>query len=121
MVHGADGTDEVSLTGKTQIIELRNGKMRRFTLVPKDFGLPRASLKDLKGGTADENAEILKGILSGEKNPVRNFCVINAAAALVVSGKASMAEEGVELAQDSLDSGRASQALEKLITLSNSS
>jgi anthranilate phosphoribosyltransferase len=119
VVHGADGLDEISLSGDTMVAEVRNAQIRRFTLTPEDFGVPRSALETLRGGTAAENAALLRGILSGERNPLRDVTVINAAAALVVSGIATDWLHGARLAANSISSGAAKNKLADLVALTN--
>ncbi len=119
VVHGADGLDEISNTGESRLSEVREGVVRTFTLKPEDFGLPRASIADLRGGDREQNAEIIKGILAGEDGPKRDIVLMNAAAALVAGGKAPDLKEGVALAAHSIDSRAAQATLERLVTLSH--
>jgi anthranilate phosphoribosyltransferase len=114
VVAGEDGLDELTLTGKTQVAHLRDGKIQRYTVSPQDAGLEKAPLETLKGGDAKENAAILKAIFSGERGPKRDAVLLNSAAALVVSGKASDLRDGVRLAAKSLDEGSALAVLERL-------
>ncbi|GGC69553.1 anthranilate phosphoribosyltransferase [Chelatococcus reniformis] len=118
-VHGSDGLDEITTTGPTQVVALDNGSISRFTITPEDIGLARARLDDLKGGDPEHNALALKRVLDGEKGPYRDIVVINAAAALVVAGRASSLPEGAGLAAAALDNGAAFTTLYKLISLSN--
>jgi anthranilate phosphoribosyltransferase len=104
VVHGEGGLDEVSLSGETQVAEVKNGKVRRYTLTPEDFGVMRAPLAALRGGTPEVNAEIIRRILSGEPGPRRDIVIINAAAALVAAGVARDFREGAELATRAIDS-----------------
>jgi anthranilate phosphoribosyltransferase len=119
LVHGADGLDEVTLTGPTAVTALTNGNIHSFEIVPEDAGLPRATLADLKGGDAAHNAAALSAVLNGAKNPYRNIAVFNAAAALVVAEKAANLAEGAKLAAAALDEGRAADVLAKLVKVSN--
>jgi anthranilate phosphoribosyltransferase len=119
VVHG-DGMDEITTTGITQVAALENGTVRTFELTPADFGLPVATLEQLKGGDAAVNAKALSGVLDGDKNPYRDIALANAAASLIVAGKAKTLTEGMEIAARSLDSGAAKAALERLIAVSNS-
>jgi len=96
------------------------GTIKKYAVSPDDFGLPKASLDSLKGGTADQNAALVRSILSGAKGPQRDVVLMNAAAALVAGDKAKTMKQGMELAQKSLDSGQALARLEQLIKLSNS-
>jgi anthranilate phosphoribosyltransferase len=119
LVHGSDGLDEVTTTGATKVTALEDGQIRSFEITPEDAGLTRASLADLKGGDADFNATALRAVLDGAKNAYRDIAVINAAAALIVAGKAKDLKEGAGLAQNALDSGAARDALAALIAASN--
>jgi anthranilate phosphoribosyltransferase len=115
VVHGADGLDEISLSGETYVAEVRSGQVRSYTVAPEDFGLPRAPLEALRGGDAAENARIIRGILSGEPGPRRDVVLANAAAALLAVELAGDLREGVRLAVASIDSGAAQAKLETLI------
>jgi len=118
VVHGADGLDEISNTGPSHISEVHEGVVRSSTVRPEDFGLPRASIQDLRGGDRAENAEIIRQVLAGEAGPRRDIVLMNAAAALVVGGKARDFKEGVALAAQSIDSGAAAAKLAGLVALS---
>jgi anthranilate phosphoribosyltransferase len=118
VVHGDDGLDEISNTGPSHISEVREGVVRSSTVRPEDFGLPRSSLQDLRGGDREENAEIVRHVLAAEAGPRRDIVLMNAAAALVVGGKAHDFKEGVALAAQSVDSGAAAAKLAGLIALS---
>ena len=118
VVHGADGLDEISNTGETHIAEAREGAVRTFTVGPEDFGVPRATIADLRGGDREENARIIRELLGGQKGPKRDIVLMNAAATLVAGGKARDFKEGVALAAQSIDSGAARARLEALIELS---
>ena len=118
VVHGADGLDEISNTGESQISEVREGRVRSFTVQPEDFGLPRAAIADLRGGDREENAQIIRDILSGRDGSKRDIVLMNAAAALVIGGKARDLKEGVAQAADSIDSGAARRKLAALVDLS---
>ncbi len=115
VVHGEDGLDEISTTGHTQIAELREGDIRCYRVAPEDFGLKRATLADLKGGSAADNAEIIRRILNGEAGPKRDIVVLNAGAAIAAGGKAADIAEGVKAAEASIASGAARQRLERLV------
>jgi anthranilate phosphoribosyltransferase len=118
VVHGADGLDEISNTGESFISEVREGVVRSYTVRPEDFGIPRASIRELQGGDREENAQIIRRILQGEGGPKRDIVLMNAAAALVVGGKAKDLKEGVAMASHSIDSGSAQAKLEALVALS---
>ncbi len=119
VVHGSDGLDEVTLTGPTFVAALENGKIRSFEITPEDAGLPRADAAALKGGDASVNAEALRGVLAGKPSAYRDVALFNAAAALVVAGKAKDLKDGVAQGKQALDSGAAAQRLQKLIAVSN--
>ena len=120
VVHGSDGLDEITLTGPTQVSELRDGQVSTRQIHPGDFGLQTVSAEALKGGDADYNARILRGVLDGEEGPQRDVVLLNAAAAVVVGGLAEDITAGLEVARESIDSGKARQALDRLIEVSNS-
>jgi anthranilate phosphoribosyltransferase len=119
IVHGADGLDEISTTGPTQVVALDGGKLTHFEITPEDAGLSRAALADLKGGDAAHNAQALTAVLKGAMTPYRDIAVINAAAALVIAGKAANLREGAGLAGAALTSGEAAGVLVKLVEVSN--
>ncbi|MBX9457166.1 MAG: anthranilate phosphoribosyltransferase [Rhizobium sp.] len=118
VVHGS-GLDEITLTGKTDVVALENGTIREFSLAPDDFGLDSCTLDEIRGGDGEHNAAALRAILNGAENAYRNVSVANAAAALVISGKASDIREGVSLARQSIVSGAARAALDRLVAVSN--
>ena len=118
VVHGADGLDEISNTGENRISEVRDGAVSTFVLRPEDFGLPRASMADLRGGDREQNAQIIREILAGDAGPRRDIVLMNAAAALLVGGQGRDLKEGVGLAARSIDSGAARDRLEHLVRLS---
>jgi anthranilate phosphoribosyltransferase len=118
VVHGADGLDEISNTGESTIAEVREGVVRAYAVRPEDFGLPRASIADLRGGDREQNAQIIRGILQGEPGPRRDIVLMNAAAALVAGLRAQDLKDGVGLAAASVDSGQALAKLERLAALS---
>ena len=119
VVHGHDGLDELTTTGATDVAEVKNGEVRVFEVTPADAGLPPAKLSDLKGGDAKTNAAAIRDVLSGGKGPFRDIVLLNAAAALLVGGKAPNLTHGVALAAQSIESGAATRALDKLIAISN--
>ncbi len=114
VVHGAGGLDEVSLAGETMVAEVRNGAVQRFAVTPEEFGVARAPLESIRGGTASENAALIRRILGGEAGPARDVVVVNAAAALVAAGTAADFREAAGLASFVIASGAAG---EKLATL----
>jgi anthranilate phosphoribosyltransferase len=119
-VYGQDGLDEISVSDKTSVCELRDGRLKCYEIAPEDFEMERCSKEDLVGGNPRENAEITLSILNGQKGPKRNAVVLNSAAALYVAGKADSIEDGVRLASEIIDSGRAKKQLEKFIEYTNS-
>ena len=119
VVHGSDGLDEITLTGPTQVSELRDGRVSTRQIDPRDFGLQLAPAEALQGGDAAYNARILREVLDGREGPRRDVVLINAAAAIAVGGRAADTTAGLELARASIDSGRARQALDRLVEVSN--
>jgi len=120
VVHGEDGLDEITVTDKTQVYELKDSRIKSYSISPEDYGLPRASLDSLKGGTVDENAASLRRILAGALGPQRDVVLMNAAAVLLAGEKARTLQEGISLAKEVIDSGHALTKLEQLIKLSQS-
>jgi anthranilate phosphoribosyltransferase len=118
VVHGADGLDEISNTGESHLSEVREGNVRSYTVRPEDFGLPRATIADLRGGDRQQNAQIIRDILGGEAGPRRDIVLMNAAAALVAGARAAELKEGVKLAAQSIDAGAARERLERLVAYS---
>ena len=119
-VYGLDGLDEISLLGKTRINELKDGEIRTYEIAPEDFGLSRCKLEDIKTGTPEENADTIRGVFSGEiTGPRKDAIILNAAGALVVGDKAADFGEGIALAKEIIESGRAQKKLEELIDESN--
>jgi anthranilate phosphoribosyltransferase len=114
VVHGQDGMDELTTTTKSWAASLEDGKVREIEIAPEDVGVKRATLAELKGGDASHNAEAIKGVLRGDKNAFRDIVVLNSAAALMVAGKAKDLHEGAALANQSIDSGKATAALTTL-------
>jgi anthranilate phosphoribosyltransferase len=119
VVHGSDGLDEITLNGPTHVAALEKGNIRTFDVTPDDAGLPRANGADLKGGDAEANAKSLSAVLQGKPSAYRNVALLNAAAALIVAGKAKDLKEGVALGTKSLDSGAAAEKLNRLVAVSN--
>src|SRR5579871_5479135 len=115
VVHGTDGLDEITITGPTKIGEVRGEWVRVYEVTPEQFGLARAPLSAISGGDVQKNAEIIQGILRGEKSPRRDVVLMNAAAALVAAGRADSLAEAVPLAAGSIDSGAARSRLEALV------
>jgi anthranilate phosphoribosyltransferase len=118
VVHGCDGLDEITLTGDTRVCELNNKKIKEYILNPDDFGLQRCALEKLKGGTPEENAEIVKKVLSGEKGPKRDIVLMNATVATIAAGRAETLEDGIKMARESIDSGEAAKKLADLCRVS---
>jgi len=114
VVHGDDGLDELSITAPTQVAEVRDGTVNRFTLTPEECGLTSATMSDLKGGDPVTNAKITRSILEGEPGPKRDIVLLNAGAAICAGGKAETIQEGVKAAAESIDSGAAKAKLEAL-------
>ncbi len=114
IVHGADGTDEVSIAGETHVAELNDGRVTEFSVHPADAGLPAHPLTAILGGTPVENGRALRALLAGEPSPYRDAVLLNAAAALVIAEKAADLREGVARAAESIDSGDARQKAEGL-------
>ncbi|MDA3845838.1 MAG: anthranilate phosphoribosyltransferase [Vallitaleaceae bacterium] len=114
VVSGADGLDEISIASETNIAEIKNGKIITYTISPKDFGMDFADLSELVGGYADENARILLDVLGGHKGPKRDILLLNAGAALYIGKKAKTLQEGVIMASEIIDSGKALEKLEEL-------
>jgi anthranilate phosphoribosyltransferase len=118
VVHGLDGLDEITITGTTRIAEARDGLVKSYEVEPEEFGLKRASLQEISGGDATENAAIIRAVLHGEKSPRRDVVLLNAAAALVAAGRADHLAAALPLAANSIDSGAAAGKLGALIKFS---
>ena len=114
VVHGEDSLDEITITGKTTISELFDGQIRTYEIEPADFGFERATLKEIRGGDAQINAEIMLSLLNGESGTRRNIVIMNAAYALIAANKADNIQSAMKLAEESIDSGKAMQKLEML-------
>jgi anthranilate phosphoribosyltransferase len=119
VVHGSDGMDEITLTGETLIAEVTPAEVRLTNVTPEQFGLSRCTMADLKGGDAITNAEIVRAVLKGEAGPRREIVLLNAAYALIAAGRATTPTEGIAMAAEAIDSGRALMQVEKLATLTN--
>lgn len=119
VVHGADGLDEITLTGETKVSELRDGQVRTYRVTPEAFGLRRASPEDLRGGDEQVNAQITLDVLKGAEGPRRDAVLLNAAAAVCAGGLADDIAGGIPIARRSIDSGRALEKLEQLKAMSN--
>jgi anthranilate phosphoribosyltransferase len=114
VVHGLDGLDEITITGPTRIAEVNNGAVRSYEVTPEEFGMKRSSLEDISGGDAAANAAIIREVLGGQHSPKRDVVLLNAAAALVVAGKAEHLAQAMPLAAKSIDSGAAAKKLADL-------
>jgi anthranilate phosphoribosyltransferase len=119
VVHGSDGLDEITTAGPTAVAALENGAVRTFEITPEDVGLQRVKPEALRGGDANENAQALLDVLKGKKGPYRDVAIMNAAAGLIVAGRAKDLGVGVALATKSVDSGEAEGRLDRLIVVSN--
>ncbi|MGH7835603.1 MAG: anthranilate phosphoribosyltransferase [Candidatus Binatia bacterium] len=119
VVHGLEGLDEISLSGPTKISELLDGRVKDYTVTPEEFGLKRCRIEELSGGSPEECAAILRAVLQGEKGPRRDVALLNAGAALYVSGSAGSMVEGINQAAASIDSGKAREKLEQLVGMTN--
>jgi anthranilate phosphoribosyltransferase len=120
VVHAEDGLDEISLAGPTHVATLEGGKVGTKTVTPQDAGLQPVPLDQVKGGDPEHNAEVMRAMLDGAAGPFRDFVRLNAAAALIVAGRAADLKAGAKLAAEAIDSGRARAALDKLVAITNS-
>jgi len=114
VVHGEDNLDEITITGETQVSELEDGKVKTYKIAPEEFGLERADLSEIKGGQAQENARIVRDIFDGKKGPKRDIVLLNAAYGLDAAGRVDSPQEGINLAEEIIDSGK---AMHKLVQL----
>jgi anthranilate phosphoribosyltransferase len=119
VVHGSDGLDEITTAGATTVAALENGAVRTFEITPEDAGFKRVKPEALRGGDANENAQALLDVLKGKKGPYRDVAIMNAAAGLIVAGRAKDLGVGVALAIKAVDSGEAEGRLDRLIAVSN--
>lgn len=119
VVYGMDKLDEISMSAPTKVCEIKDGWFRTTVISPEDFGFERCTKEDLKGGTPEENTKIVRDILGGQKGNKRNAVLMNAGASLYIGGKADSMKEGIELAAEIIDSGKALETLDKLIEVSN--
>ena len=119
VVYGQDKLDEISLSAPTTVCEFQDGWMKNYVITPEQFGLRRCTKQDMAGGSPEENAAITRAVLAGEKGPKRDAVLLNAGAALYIGGQAATVADGVRLAAELIDSGKAAAALEKLIEVSN--
>ncbi|MDE5604388.1 MAG: anthranilate phosphoribosyltransferase [Eubacterium sp.] len=120
VVYGQDKLDEISMSAPTTVCEFKDGWFKSYTITPEDFGFERCTKEELKGGTPAENAKTTRDILGGAKGPKRNAVLMNAGASLYIYGKADSLKEGIELAAEIIDSGKALETLDKFIEISNS-
>ncbi len=119
VVHGLNTLDEISITGETKVSEVKNKKVRTYRVKPSDFGMKKAGLEDIRGGSVEENAQIVREVLEGKKGPRQDVVLLNASAALVAGGVAKDFKVGVKVAQQSIESGKAKDKLAKLIAFTN--
>jgi len=120
VVHGEDGLDEITITGETKVCELKDGDINSYSISPENFGLSRASLDSLRGGTLDENATLLRRVLASTQGPQRDVVLMNASAALLAGDKVETLGQGVALGKELIDGGHALAKLEQLIEFSQS-
>jgi anthranilate phosphoribosyltransferase len=114
VVHGANGLDEVSISSRTYVVEIRGDEIRQFIMTPEDFGIASAKIEAILGADSAQNAAIIESVLRGETGPRRDVVLLNAAPGLVAAGAASTWKEGIRLAAESIDSGAAFRKLEHL-------
>lgn len=119
VVHGSDGLDEITTTGKTFVAQLKDGEVTEFEISPSDAGIAEAKLEDLKGGDVQHNAKALMALLEGEKGPYRDIVVFNAAASLLVAGKVENLKDGAAMAINAIDEKKSLDTLEALINITN--
>jgi len=119
VVHGEDRLDEITLTGATYVAELKDGEVREYKIEPEEFGFRRCLLSEIRGGTSGYNAEIIREVLSGSEGVKTDIVLLNAGSAIYVAGKAGSIKEGIELARQTIKSGKAMEKLEALIKMSN--
>ena len=115
VVHGMDGLDEITITGPTRIVEVRDGEVHSYEVEPEEFGMKRALLEDISGGDAAGNAAIIREVLAGNKSARRDVVLLNAAAALVAAGRAGRLSEAIPVVAESVDSGAAKAKLDALV------
>lgn len=119
VMYGSDGLDELTTTGPSKVVEMKDGDISEFEVTPEQYGLERVSLEDLKGGLPEENAKALLALLAGTKGPYRDVTLLNAGAAIMIGGKCKTVEEGIELAAKSIDEGKALAAFENMKRITN--
>jgi anthranilate phosphoribosyltransferase len=120
VVYGQDGLDEISLSSPTIVCELRSGFIKTYSIEPEQFGFTRCQKKELVGGTPAENAQITRDILSGEKGPRRDAVLLNSAAAIHIARPDVSIDEGIKIAAEIIDSGKAGEQLNQFIAMSQS-
>ena len=119
VVHGLDGLDEISLLGETKVAEVKNGNIDYYSITPEQFGMKRCTFEDVCGGSPEYNAQVIKDIFTKkETGPKRDMLLLNSAAAFLVSDKVTSLEDGLALARETIDSGRATEKLEEIVTKS---
>jgi anthranilate phosphoribosyltransferase len=118
VVHG-EGLDELTTAGVTTVAAFEDGKVETFEVVPEDFGLPRTRLEDIRGGEPQHNAGLMRDLLAGAGGPLRDIVLLNSGAALLVAGRVTTVEAGIELAAKSIDSGAARRVLGELVARTN--
>jgi len=119
VLHGSDGIDELTTTGPSTVVELKDGELRQFEVTPEDAGLARATLDDIKGGDAKANAKAMTEMLGGAAGPIRDIVLLNTAAALIVAERVENLRDGVAMAANAIDTGAARATLNKLIEITN--
>jgi len=119
VVHGLEGLDEISLCGPTKVAELRGGEVKEYMVEPEQFGFKSCRLEELHGGNPDESAAIVRGVLESKKGPARDVVLLNSGAALYISGTAGTIQDGIRLAAESIDSGKARRKLAELVEMTN--
>ena len=119
VVHGLEGLDEISICGPTQVAELRDGEVKEYIVEPEQFGIKRCALDQLHGGNAEQSTVIVRGVLDGRDSPARDVVLLNSGAALYVSGSAATIQDGIRLAAESIDSGKARHKLAELVAMTN--
>ena len=119
VVHGLEGLDEISIAGPSRVVDVRDGVATVDEVAPEDFGLSRAALSEVAGGTAAENAEMVRSVLAGDPGPRTDIVLLNAAAGMVVAGLADDIGTGIQTAREAIASGRAAAGLDRLVAVSN--
>lgn len=119
VVCGSDGMDEITVTGKTYVNEIKDGKILEYEIDPKDYGIEYAEPEDIMGGSSEENAEITRKIFAGEKGPKRDIVVLNSAAGIYIGGKADTYAEAIEIAKKMIDEGHVIDKLNELVEFTN--